>query len=66
LPQELYRDDAHLVTSVGELALDEARHDDHFVLEALCLVDGHELHAVRLDVAGPVRLEIAARLLEEV
>ena len=40
-----------LLARVRELALDEARHDDGLVLEALGLVDGHQLHAFDLDPA---------------
>ena len=66
LLEELDRDEEVLLAGVGELALDEARHDDDLVLEALRLVDRHELDAVGLDAARAVGVEVAAGLLEEV
>ena len=51
---------------VGELPSTSAGHDDHLVLQALGLVDGHQLDAVDPDGSRALGLEVAADLLVQV
>ena len=66
LLEQLDRQQPLLLARVRELTLDETRHGDCLVLEALGLVDGHQLHALDLDPADLVRVEVSADLLVHV
>ena len=66
LLEQLDRDEHAFLTRVGELPLDQPGHDHRLVLQALGLVNGHQLDALDVDTTALLGVQVSAGLLVDV